>query len=153
MQSAVVAAEHRVSEVKRSAKEQREQADRKLADASQTVEDLESRLDDATGNAAAQEQRLAESQSSQQVQAVELAQVRVEIKMIMEDLRRKQQQEEQMQGERDAACVYAVMLRGQVEAMQAQVSELMWAVKGGTIKATRDAAVQAGCALGDGMVT
>ena len=142
-----MAAEHRVSEVKRSAKEQREQADRKLADASQTVEDLESRLDDATGNAAALEQRLAKSQSSQQ------AQVRVEIKMIMEDLRRKQQQEEQMQGERDAACVYAVMLQGQVEAMQAQVSELMWAVKGGTIKATRDAAVRAGCALGDGMVT
>jgi len=40
---------------------------------------------------------LAEAQSSQQAQAVKLAQVRAEIKMIMEDLRRKQQQEEQQQ--------------------------------------------------------
>jgi colicin import membrane protein len=45
---AVKAAERRVHEVVRSAGEQREQAERELADASQTVDDLEAKLDQAT---------------------------------------------------------------------------------------------------------
>jgi len=127
---AVKAAERSVSEVLRSAAEHREQAERELADASQTVEDLESRLDEANTKTAGLEQRLAESQGIQQAQAVELAQVRVEIKMIMEDLRRKQQQVEQLQSERDAARENAAKLSGQVEAMQAQISEMMQALAG-----------------------
>jgi len=73
---AVKAAERRVHEVVRSAGEQRAQAERELADASQTVEDLETMLDDATVQVVALEAKLAELQTSHQAQAVELAQVR-----------------------------------------------------------------------------
>ena len=44
---AVKAADRRVAEVVRSAGEQREQAERELADAAQTVDDLETKLDEA----------------------------------------------------------------------------------------------------------
>lgn len=73
---AVKAAERRVHEVVRSAGEQRAQAERELADASQTVDDLEAMIDQATGQVTALEAKLAEVQTSNQAQAVELAQVR-----------------------------------------------------------------------------
>ena len=73
---AVKAAERRVHEVVRSAGEQRAQAERELADASQTVEDLETMLDEATVQVAVLEAKLAELQTSHQAQTVELAQVR-----------------------------------------------------------------------------
>ncbi|HNM96747.1 MAG TPA: molybdenum cofactor biosynthesis protein MoaE, partial [Marmoricola sp.] len=55
---AVKAAERRVAEVIRTAGEQREQSERELADASQTVEDLESKLDEAKAAAEGLEKRL-----------------------------------------------------------------------------------------------
>ena len=70
------AAERRVAEVIRTAGEQREQAERELADASQTVEDLEAKLDEAKADADALEKRLADTQTAHQSQTVELAQVR-----------------------------------------------------------------------------
>ena len=73
---AVKAAERRVAEVIRTAGEQREQAERELADASQTVEDLETKLDEAKADADALEKRLVDTQAAHQGQAVELAQVR-----------------------------------------------------------------------------
>ena len=79
---AVKAAERRVHEVVRAAGEQREQAERELADASQTVDDLENKLDEAASTAAALEKRLADSQASHQAQAVELAQVRERLALI-----------------------------------------------------------------------
>ena len=73
---AVKASERRVHEVVRVAGNQREQAERELADASQTVDDLEAKLDQATAEAQALEGKLDEVQAVNQVQAVELAQVR-----------------------------------------------------------------------------
>jgi len=73
---AVKAAERRVHEVVRSAGEQRAQAERELADASQTVDDLESMIDEATNQVTALEATLADLQAGHQAQAVELAQVR-----------------------------------------------------------------------------
>jgi len=73
---AVKAAERRVHEVVRSAGEQRAQAERELADASQTVEDLESMVDEAAGQVTGLEAKLGELQAAHQAQAVELAQVR-----------------------------------------------------------------------------
>ncbi|APW46843.1 DNA-binding protein [Rhodoferax antarcticus] len=73
---AVKAAERRVHEVVRSAGEQRTQAERELADASQTVEDLESMVDEAASQVTGLEAKLAELQAVYQAQAVELAQVR-----------------------------------------------------------------------------
>ena len=73
---AVKAADRRVHEVVRSAGEQRAQAERELADASQTVEDLESMVDEAAVQVSALEAKLADLQTAHQAQAVELAQVR-----------------------------------------------------------------------------
>jgi len=72
---AVKAAERRVHEVVRSAGEQRAQAERELADASQTVEDLESMVDEAASQVTGLETKMAELQAAHQAQAVELAQV------------------------------------------------------------------------------
>ncbi|TQF08332.1 kfra protein, partial [Myxococcus llanfairpwllgwyngyllgogerychwyrndrobwllllantysiliogogogochensis] len=73
---AVKAAERRVAEVIRAAGEQREQAERELADASVTVEDLESKLDEGKAAGEVLANRLAESQALSQAHAVELAQLR-----------------------------------------------------------------------------
>lgn len=73
---AVKAAERRVHEVVRTAGEQREQAERELADAAQTVDDLESKLDEAAAQAEALESKLDTVQATSQAQAVELAQFR-----------------------------------------------------------------------------
>ena len=73
---AVKAAERRVGEVVRAAGDQREQAERELADASTTVDDLETKLNEVRAESEAFEKRLAEAQATSQAQAVELAQLR-----------------------------------------------------------------------------
>ncbi|MBA9847869.1 DNA-binding protein [Ralstonia pickettii] len=73
---AVKAAERRVAEVLRAAGEQREQAERELADAATTVDDLEATLDTTKAEVETLAGKLAESQANGQAQAVELAQLR-----------------------------------------------------------------------------
>jgi chromosome segregation ATPase len=73
---AVKAAERRVGEVVRAAGDQREQAERELADASSTVDDLETKLNEVIAESEAFEKRLADAQATNQAQAVELAQLR-----------------------------------------------------------------------------
>jgi chromosome segregation ATPase len=72
----VKAAERRVGEVIRAAGEQREQAERELADAAQTVDDLEDGLDQVKAEREALQQRLTAVLAESQQQAVELAQLR-----------------------------------------------------------------------------
>lgn len=72
---AVKAAERRVHEVVRSAGEQRAQAERELADASQTVDELEIKLDEASEAAEGLAVSLRMGQAHQQTQAIELAQL------------------------------------------------------------------------------
>lgn len=74
---AVKAAERKVHEVVRSAGEQRSQAERELADASETVDDLETKLDEAQTNA----KGLASVQVLHQAQAVELAKVKERLEL------------------------------------------------------------------------
>lgn len=81
---AVKASERRVTEVVRAAGEQREQAERELVDAAATVDDLESRLDEAWGNAEGLEARLAGMQIAHQSQAVELAQLRERLTLVLQ---------------------------------------------------------------------
>lgn len=73
---AVKTAERRVAEVIRTAGEQREFAERELADAAQTVDDLENQLEEVKTAASGLEKLLADVQAVTQAQAVELAQVR-----------------------------------------------------------------------------
>jgi colicin import membrane protein len=73
---AVKAAERRVTEVLRTAGEQREQAERELVDAAQAVDELEAQLDETRSKAESLEQRLSDSLAIGQSQAVELALLR-----------------------------------------------------------------------------
>ena len=122
---AVKAAERHVAEIIRSTGEHREQAERELADASQTVEDLETRLDEARANAEELGNSLAEIRNDHQAQAVKLAQVSERLVLIEEERNRYEQQAEQMRTERDTAREDAARLRGLVEALQTQVKDLM----------------------------
>ena len=72
---AVKAAERRVADVLSSAAEHREQVERELYDASQTVEDYETKLDEAEKNAEELGNRLAQTQADNQAQVVKLAQL------------------------------------------------------------------------------
>ena len=118
---AVKAAERRVHEVARSAVEQREQAERELADASQAVDDLETKLDEARAHGEALEGRLAEVQVVSQAQAVELAQLRERLSATEAERGRYQMESERLRVDHDDVT----KLRGQVEAMQAHVVSLM----------------------------
>lgn len=122
---AVKAAERHVAEIIRSTGEHREQAERELADASQTVEDLETRLDEARANAEELGNSLAEIRNDHQAQAFKLAQVSERLVLIEEERNRYEQQAEQMRTERDTAREDAARLRGLVEALQTQVKDLM----------------------------
>lgn len=73
---AVKTAERRVAEVIRTAGEQREFAERELADAAQTVDDLENQLEEVKTAASGLEKLLVDVQAVSQAQAIELAQVR-----------------------------------------------------------------------------
>ena len=70
---AVKAAERKVHEVVRGAGEQRAQAERELADATETVNDLEAKLDEAEINGVTLSSKLDSLQEAYQAQAVELA--------------------------------------------------------------------------------
>ena len=88
---AVKAAERRVGEVVRAAGDQREQAERELADASSTVDDLETKLNEVRAESEAFEKRLADAQATSQAQAVELAQLRERLALTEQTVRAPQQ--------------------------------------------------------------
>ena len=96
---AVKGSERRVAEVVRAAGEQREQAERELADASQTVDDLELQLDQGNERIAQLEQRLAAAQASAQAQAVELAQVRERLAAVEQSARQASDQAAQREAD------------------------------------------------------
>lgn len=151
---AVKAAERRVAEVIRTAGEQRAQAERELADAAQTVDDLETKLDEAKTEVVTLEKQLVDLRAAHQAQAVELAQVRERLALTeqamtkaadehMAELARLntgieaerhhyQQQTDRIQAERDAALKDvgqaredAANLRGHLDALQAQHARVM----------------------------
>lgn len=115
---AVKAAERRVAEVIRTAGEQREQAERELADASQTVEDLEAKLDEGKAAADALEKRLSDLQAAHQAQAVELAQVRERLALAEQTAKTAAQGHADALAERDAARAELVKVQAQAEAAE-----------------------------------
>jgi len=140
---AVKTAERRVHEVVRSAGEQRTQAERELADAAATVDDLEAKLDEATEQTETLQGKLLTLQESSQAQAVELARVTATVDS---ERQRQKQEADQLRGdlaaqkevnqalivERDqerqetrVAREEVANLRGQIEALKNQVAELM----------------------------
>ncbi len=141
---AVKGAERRVHEVVRATGEQREQADRELADASQAVEDLEDKLETAASAAKVLKKRLADSQANSQAQAVELAQLRERLALTEQTAKAAADQHAELtstlakvQAERDGARSEtataredAAQLRGQVQALQTQVADQLQALAG-----------------------
>ena len=96
---AVKAAERRVHEVVRSAGEQRAQAERELADASQTVDELEIKLDEATEAAEGLAVSLRMGQAHQQTQAIELAQLHERLAAVESERLRFQQEVQDLRAE------------------------------------------------------
>lgn len=97
---AVLAAERRVTEAVRAAGEQREMAEREMADAAKMVEALEAELDDAKALVGELQEQLAALQAAHQDQAVELG--------------RFQARAEALQSSQDA--LMAALSRGEVGA-------------------------------------
>jgi len=137
---AVKAAERRVHEVMRSAGDQREQAKRELADAAETVDDLEAKLDEAKAAAEVLEIKLADVQETNHAQAVELAQLRERIAVAEQSARTAGEQHvaeltkaeaDQETARKDAATAReaAAKLGGQLEALTTQNAALLSAIK------------------------
>lgn len=81
---AIKSSERRVADVLRAAGEQREQAERELADAAQTVEDLEEQVDTLTVALAEQREQMNRVQNERQALAIELAQVKERLASVEE---------------------------------------------------------------------
>lgn len=140
---AVRAAERRVAEVVRTAGEQRALAERELADAAQTLDDIESRLEGAQGDITGLQAKLDAALATAQAQAVELAalKAKAEADQITLVAQRQRAGDELVQANarattaehaRDAAQQdvgaareEAARLRGQVEALQEQHAALL----------------------------
>jgi chromosome segregation ATPase len=115
---AVKASERRVSEVVRSAGEQRAQAERELADASTTVDDLEAKLEAAEGEVQSLTANLTHCAEVSQQQAVELAQLKERLTAADTTAKnseaRYQAEHTRANGARDKAS----RLEGQVETLE-----------------------------------
>ena len=129
---AVKAAERRVAEVIRTAGEQREQAERELVDAAQTVDDLEASLEEARGRIVSLSAQLGQVQATSQAQAVELAQLRERLvaaeqgsEQLRADLAAQLKTAEAAAAERDQARLEAARLAGQLAALQEQNAAIL----------------------------
>lgn len=129
---AVKAAERRVAEVIRTAGEQREQAERELVDAAQTVDDLEASLEEARGRIVSLSAQLGQVQATSQAQAVELAQLRERLvaaeqgsEQLRADLAAQLKTAEAAAAERDQARLEAARLAGQLASLQEQNAALL----------------------------
>jgi chromosome segregation ATPase len=115
---AVKASERRVSEVVRSAGEQRAQAERELADASTAVDEMEAKLEAAAGKVQSLTANLAHCAEVSQQQAVELAQLKERLKAADTAAKnseaRYQAEHTRANGARDKTS----RLEGQVEALE-----------------------------------
>lgn len=117
---AVKAAERRVTEIVRTAGDQRAAAERELADASSTVDDLESRLDELKAERDALRVKLNETTAMMQSQSVEIAQLQERLKASEAALNDAKAEAVSSTYAREEAARYA----GQVEALERQLAAL-----------------------------
>lgn len=145
---AVKTAERRVAEVIRTAGEQREFAERELADAAQTVDDLENQLEEVKTAASVVEKLLADVQAVSQAQAVELAQVRERLTLTEQAAKAAVQEHATELGRLNAGFEaersrYQSELAGQKKAFQDSVTERDAArAELASVKAKAEAAAQ-----------
>jgi chromosome segregation ATPase len=115
---AVKASERRVSEVVRSAGEQRAQAERELADASTTVDDLEAKLEAAAGEVQSLTAKLTRATQISQQQVVELAQLKERLLAAEAITKNSEVRELVEHTQANEARDRASRLEGQVEALE-----------------------------------
>lgn len=119
---AVKAAERRVAEVIRSADDQREQAERELADAAATVEELDAALDLARGERDELEQAVEAAHRENHAQAIEIAQLNERLAAQARQLAAAQ---EQHQAEITAANERSDRLATELEQTRQQGAEVV----------------------------
>lgn len=136
---AVKAAERRVHEVVRSAGEQRAQAERELADAAETVDDLETKLDEVQAIAEGLQTKLTDVQTASQAQAVELAQVRERL-ALTEQAARATTEQHAAELARMSSTVQAERTRHQQEAELLRIELTEQKQAGQVVAAERDQA-------------
>lgn len=117
---AVKAAERRVIEIVKTAGEQRAAAERELADASSTVDDLDNKLDELKAENESLSNKLNEATATLQGQAVEIAQLQERLKASEAALIDARTQASKWAEAREETARYA----GQVEALERQLSAL-----------------------------
>ena len=115
---AVRASERRVSEIVRAAGEQRAQAERELADASMTVDELEAKLDSSTSEVKELRANLADVTQTAQAQAVELAQLKERLTSAENALRLSDDRHQAEHIRANEARDKASRLEGQVETLE-----------------------------------
>ncbi len=115
---AVRASERRVTEIVRAAGEQRAQAERELADASMTVDDLEAKLDASTSEVKELRSKLTDITQIAQAQAVELAQIKERLASAESALRLSEERHQAEHTRANEARDKASRLEGQVEALE-----------------------------------
>ncbi len=115
---AVRASERRVSEIVRAAGEQQTQAERELADASMTVDELETKLDASTSEVKELRANLADVTQSTQAQAIELAQLRERLISAENALRLSDERQQAEHIRANEAHDKASRLEGQVETLE-----------------------------------
>jgi chromosome segregation ATPase len=115
---AVKASERRVSEVVRAAGEQRAQAERELADASTTVDDLEAKLETAAGEVQNLTTKLTHCAEVLQRQAVELAQLKERLLAADTTVKNSEVRYETEHTRANEARDKASRFEGQVEALE-----------------------------------
>ena len=115
---AVKASERRVCEVVRSAGEQRAQAERELADASTTVDDLEAKLEAAAGEVQSLTAKLTQATQISQQQVVELAQLKERLTAADAVVRNSEARYEAEHDRANEARDKASRFKGQVEALE-----------------------------------
>lgn len=117
---AVKAAERRVTEIVKTAGEQRAAAERELADAGSTVDDLENKLDEIKAENESLSNKLQEATATLQGQAVEIAQLHERLRASETALAEARGQAGKWTEAREEAARYA----GQVEALEKQLAAL-----------------------------
>lgn len=118
---AVRASEARVGELVRGLDEQRKQADRELADASMTVDDVEKKLAEVNERLQAKEAEFATLQNTAQSQAVELSAATEKLHAATDQIQRLT---DELATVRQNA-LNGAKLQGRVEALEQQNSELL----------------------------
>ena len=93
-----------VNEVMKSAGEQRQQADRELLDAAETVEDLEKQLDDSEERTTSLRTELEQAHSAVQAHAVEVATLRERLTASEQLTKRSGEETAQVLGAQEIDC-------------------------------------------------